>query len=222
MPFQRFPPPQRCQRLNVRPHSITVTATQENRYDEFRELEHTARGYLLRPDTIPSAPSLDAWFLQFQLWHFPSFTEHRSWAVYQRRERGSRLEHTMLRQTTWDYATDSRRLIDPLLGVSQGFHTSPTIEIRDRPISPEAFDSRIARLRDISFPAFYGRPGGIDGEFFGMAFPPPASVVWWWCDGPASWRTLIDWAAEMRHWLTSIAELPPQSQNNIPPKPSLP
>jgi hypothetical protein len=178
--------------------------------------------YLKNPHTIPKAPPLDDWYLQLSLWHYPSFREHRSWFIYQQRERGVRGARTLLRQTTWDYPSDSKRLSEPLTGLAQGFHTQPTIEVRDRRLETPEFNTRITTLRDISFPAFYGRPGGLDGEFFGLALPAPAASVWWWGDGPESWRPLTQWSADTRDWLTGIATLPPQPQRKVPFRPRLP
>ena len=182
----------------------------------------TARRYLMHPDTIPKAPRLDDWYVHLQLWHFPSFTAHRSWVIYQQRERGVRAARTLLRQTTWDYAADSQRLSEPLTRLAAGFHTQPTIEVRDRRLETAEFEARLSALSSISFPAFCGRPGGIDGEFFGLAFPAPAASVWWWSDGPESWRPLTQWAADIRDWLIDIATAPPQPERKVPFRPRLP
>ncbi|WP_397385634.1 hypothetical protein [Prosthecobacter sp.] len=199
-----------------------MKSNSENRYGEFRELERTARHYLMHPDLIPKASSLDGWFLQLQLWHFPSFAMNRSWFIYQKRERGARGFQTLLRQTTWDYAADSQRFFEPLTGLAQGFHTQPTIEVRDRPLETAVFAARLSTLEQISFPAFCGCPGGIDGEFYGLAFPPPAASVWWWCDGPESWRSLTQWSADTRDWLVGIADGLPQPEQKEASKPRIP
>jgi len=178
------------------------------RWEEFRDLERTAKDYLMQPHTLPKADSLHGWSLQLQLWHFPSFSEHRSWAIYQHRERGEREASTVVRQTTWDYVRDSKRFSEPLTGLEQGFDTYPTIEIRDRPLNTADFQTRFKTLSSISFPAFHPQPDGLDGEFFGIALPEPGTSVWWWSDGPKPWQWLTQWAADAREWLSAVAAVP--------------
>ena len=199
-----------------------MKTSQEIRPDEFRELYSTAERYLTQPHTIPKAQSLDSWHLELRLWHFPSFTEHRSWGIYQHRERGVRRARTLVRQVTWDYAADSKRLLDPLTGLEQGFHTNPTIEVRDRSLDTASFESRFTVLTTIAFPAFAARGIGIDGETFGIAYPRPGASVEWWCDGPESWQPLTRWAAEVISWLTEITAAPPRPEQKVPFRPRLP
>jgi hypothetical protein len=153
---------------------------------------------------------------------FPSFTAYRSWAIYLKRDRGARAAHTLLRQTTWDYAADSTRFSDPLIGLEKGAHIQPTIEVRDRPLDTVSFEGRLAVLRTISFPAFSSGGLGLDGEFFGVAFPKRGARVEWWCDGPESWESLTGWAAETREWLSGVATKPAQEEPRAPFRPTLP
>jgi hypothetical protein len=199
-----------------------MRTSREERPDEFREIEISALRYLMQPHSLPKAQSLDKWSPQLYLWHFPSFTAHRSWAIYQHRDRGARIPRTLLRQSTWDYAADSKRLFEPLTGLGQGFHVQPTMEVRDRPLDGTSFEKRLALLRLISFPAFCARGLGIDGETFGIAFPQPGARIEWWCDGPESWRELTRWAAEARAWLSEIAAAPPQTESESPFRPRIP
>ena len=184
----------------------------EQREDEWNELSRIATKYLDGPHTVPAAESLNRWRYRLRLWHYPSFTENRSWGIYQRQEPGSRLLRTLVRQLTWDRTADSERLWKPLVGLEKGFHSQPTIELRDRPIESVEFEVRLRVLQVISFPAFAGQGIGIDGESYGIELPGRETTVEWWCGGPDSWREVTAWAAETRDWLTGITALPPRSE----------
>jgi len=199
-----------------------MTSSNDIAPDRFREVETAAMEYLMRPNALPKAQSLDGWFPQVYLWHFPSFSAHRSWSIYQRRERGSRFSRSLLRQTTWDYSSDSKRFLEPLTGLEKGLHPQPTIEVRDRPLDTATFDERLSSLQKISFPAFEARGLGIDGESFGVRFPRPGAKVEWWCEGPDSWQSLTQWAADTRSWLIEIAAAPPEKEPKFSIRPHLP
>lgn len=176
----------------------------EQRQSEFRELERLAMGYLEAPHSVPKADDLGKWRFCLRLWHFPSFVENRAWGLYQYHERGSRQVRSLVRQVTWDRPADSKRFFEPLVGLGQGFHVQPTIEVRDRPLAAEELEERLGELENISFPVFASRGIGIDGETFGIARPGHAESVQWWCDGPESWSGLTTWASSMRGWLASV------------------
>jgi|ERR1700677_2373392 len=178
----------------------------EHRQAEFNELENTGWGYMKEPADIPGAPDLKGWYQQIRLWHFPALYSQRVWAVFQRkRPSDCGVTNTLLRQVTWDRIADTGRLSDPLQGLAKGFHVSPTMEIRDRPVDTDAYEARLAVLRKITFPAFAKSPIGLDGESFGIELEHRNTLVDWWCDGPDSWQELTQWAAATREWLESIA-----------------
>jgi hypothetical protein len=200
----------------------TVNTTSEQRCEELNEATHIAMQYLAAPHRLPKAESLDRWRFVLRLWHYPSFTESRSWGIYQFHEHGSRHTRTLVRQVVWDRPSDAERFTQPLVGLERGFHTQPTIEVRDRPIDTATFDSRLRPLQVVSFPAFATHGLGIDGETFGVAFPEHGSTVEWWCEGPESWRELANWAASTRQWLIDITAAPPQPEIWTRPRPHLP
>lgn len=181
----------------------------EQRDSEFYQLERLAMGYLTTPHTIPKADDLEKWRFCLRLWHYPSFSESRAWALYQRHEGGSRQVRSLVRQVTWDQPRDSSRLLNPLKGLEEGFHSLPTIEVRDRPVDSAELESRFEELTGISFPAFASSGIGIDGEIFGIDRRDRGSIVEWWCDGPDSWSELTSWATRMRDWLISVTSLDP-------------
>jgi hypothetical protein len=194
----------------------------EQRESEFRELETVATRYLRFPHSIPKAEDIGRWRFCLRLWHYPSFSESRAWGLYQHHERGSRQIRSMVRQVTWDRPSDADRLCSPLIGVEKGFHSCPTIEVRDRPISTTELDGHLNELTGIAFPAFATRGIGIDGETFGIEYPDYGSSVQWWCEGPNSWSSLTSWASALRDWLCSVAAAEPDLHHWDRPRPKLP
>ncbi len=178
--------------------------------------------YLTAPHSLPKARSLERWRFLLRLWHYPSFDASRAWGIYRLTERGGRMIRTMVRQVTWDGPHDAKRFYLPLTGLEKGFHTAPTIDVRDRPIDSTEFDHRMEALKSISFPAFSATDIGIDGEYFGVAIPNHGASIKWWCEGPNTWRDLTAWASQTREWLTDIALSPPRNELWLPPRPRLP
>lgn len=106
------------------------------------------------------------------------------------------------RQITWDRPHDWQRLRDPLLGLQEGFHSHPKIELRDRPLDASELATRLAAAQSLSVPLI-GRHGGIcvDGAMFGYEERDGSPRLEWCCDGPAEWREFTTWAREMMRWL---------------------
>jgi hypothetical protein len=173
----------------------------EHRPKEMHETEERALSYLRDATTIPSAPPLTGYRLRFRLWHYPAFDAYRSWSVFElsrRREPASLL----VRQVTWDRLHDCQRLRNPLLGLQEGFHSHPKIEVRDRPLDASELAARLAAAHSVSVP-IVGRDRGItlDGVTFGYEEEDGSPRLEWWCDGPAEWREFTTWAREMMQWL---------------------
>jgi hypothetical protein len=199
-----------------------VRTIPEQREEEFRELERVAMQYLIAPHSLPKAEDIGRWIFRLRLWHYPSFSECVAWGLYQRHERGSRQVRSLVRQVTWSRPSDVERFMMPLKGLEQGFHTQPTIEVRDRPLDSADLDARIEELGSITFPPFAARGVGIDGETFGVAYPNHGASVEWWCEGPESWSDLTLWASRMRNWLCLATAAEPCFDHWAPPRPRLP
>ena len=175
--------------------------TVEQRPKEMHETEERAHTYLRDATTVPSAPALTGYWLRFRLWHYPAFEAYRSWSVFELRRRR---ESTVLvvRQVTWDRPHDCQRLRDPLLGLQEGFHSHPKIELRDRPLDASELATRLAGAQSLSVP-IVGRDSGIcvDGAMFGYEERDGSPRLEWCCNGPAEWREFTTWAREMMRWL---------------------
>jgi hypothetical protein len=137
-----------------------------------------------------------------RLWSYPAFEPFRSWSVFElRRHREPVL--VVVRQVTWDRLHDCQRLLcDPLLGLRDGFHRYPKMDLRDRPLEISELDARLAAARAMSVP-IVGRDTGIcvDGVMFGYEERDGSPRLEWCCDGPAEWREFTTWAKEMMTWL---------------------
>jgi hypothetical protein len=175
--------------------------TVENRTKEMHEMEKRAEGYLQDATTIPSAPLLNAYSLRFRLWHYPAFEAHRSWSVFELRSRRESAQF-VVRQVTWDRPHDCQRLRDPLLGLQEGFHSDPKIELRDRPLDPSELATRLAAAQSLPV-LIVGRYTGVclDGVRFGFEERNGSPRLEWCCDGPAEWREFTSWATAMMIWL---------------------
>lgn len=176
--------------------------TIEQRAKEMHETEERAHSYLRDATTVPSAPPLTGHWLKLRLWHYPAFHAYRSWSVYELRRR-TEPALLVVRQVTWDRAHDCQRLrADPLLGLQEGFHTQPKIELRDRPLDASELATRLVAAQAMSV-AIVGRHSGIclDGAMFGYEERGGSPRLEWCCDGPDEWREFTTWASEMMKWL---------------------
>ena len=172
--------------------------TTEQRSDEFQELEAVAKRYLRHSESIPSAESLADCEPQLRLWHYTALEAWTSWLVV----RDRKTESLRLRQVTWDRSTDQARFLgDPATGLREGFHTSPSIEVRDRDLPREDFHDRMAKLRTMSFIIGSEDSGvGLHGETFGLQiglFMNDLRISWW-DDGPDAWREVTVWTDETK------------------------
>ncbi len=78
----------------------------------------------------------------------------------------------------------------------------PTIEVRDHYISTNEVECCLDKLSRVVIPVYPAeKKFGCDGERFGISYAPYGARFEWWCDGPAEWQSLVDWAVEVHGWL---------------------
>jgi len=100
---------------------------------------------------------------------------------------------------------DCQRLRDPLLGLQEGFHSHPKIELRDRALDEAELAARLAAARTIPVSILAGESSiTLDGVMFGYEERDGSPRLQWCCDGPAEWREFTTWAREMMRWLHEI------------------
>jgi hypothetical protein len=173
----------------------------EQHYETFVEATRFADSYLHGTAPIPSADPLRRYRFAFRLWRDPSFGLPRSWSVFH--------DDTawLVRRMTWDRPSDYARIIaDPLRGLREGFHPQPTIEVRDRPLAPDAVAAHLSAGRAISIPVV-SVPHGItilDGETRGYE---DDRVRLAWSAVPEPWKALDAWVRETMAWLEQACDV---------------
>ena len=177
---------------------------QENRQKELTRVRELAHNYLENARSIPSAPKLETYRLVLRLWVNPSFEDQLAWHVFRRVKPGGAA--SVVRRVRWDQEADWRRLAgDPLLGLRAGFHATPTVEVRDRPLDEAVLNGYMERLKAISITVGAGRGTiGIDGTTSGVEIFPGRVLVEWWSAYAPEWEGLVSWAAEVREWLDGV------------------
>jgi hypothetical protein len=177
----------------------------ENRQSEFYELRRRAIILLERADRNEPQDPIRKLQPQFCLWHYPAFSAHKSWTVFK-----SRSQHSqgVVREASWDILADSARLSDPLVGLKQGFHTNPTVVVRDGKLPDDEFSSLIEQGRRLNIPLIgIEQRMGLDGETSGIElFGFDRVRLEWWCEGPKEWRALTDWVMKFRGFLSDQIE----------------
>ena len=185
----------------------------EQRHEEFWELSARAEAYLERSNL-----SLPHRKLLLRLWHYPSFGRHISWFVYSPLPRYQKSDSPLVREVVWDRPFDTQRLSDPLKGLRHGFSVEPTISSRQAEISLGELELKLANLRSIILPVFVDDGSvGIDGEGFGIeTFGFTSSIrLAWWSGMPKEWEPIIEWAQDMRRFLSVCLESHPLTLHAI-------
>jgi len=177
----------------------------ENRQSEFNELSRRAIILLEGADRIEPQDPIRNLPPQFRLWHYPAFSAHKSWTIFKSRSQNSQ---SVVREVTWDFLADNARLDDPLVGLKQGFHTNPTVVVRDGKLPDDEFSILIEEGRRLNIPLIGIEQGvGLDGEISGIElFGFDRVRLEWWCEGPMEWRALTDWVEKFRVFLSNQIE----------------
>jgi len=177
----------------------------ESRQAEFSELERRAIILLEGADKIEPQVPIRGLLPEFCLWYYPAFSAHKSWTVFKSRSRNSQ---SVVREVTWDFPADSARLRDPLVGLKQGFHTNPTVVVRDGKLPDDEFSSLIEQGRRLNIPLIgIEQRVGLDGVIFGIElFGFDRVRLEWWRQGPKEWRALTDWVKKFRGFLSDQIE----------------
>src|SRR5262245_5781501 len=173
----------------------------ENRQDEVNELRRRAITILESADVIEPRDPVRSLLPEIRLWHYPAFSAHKSWTIFKSRSQNSQ---SVVREVTWDFLADSVRLTDPLIGLKQGFHTNPSISVRDgKLLNNDELSILIEKGRRLNIQLIkIGRRLGLDGEFSGVeSYGFDRMRLEWWCEGPEEWRSLIDWVVNLRNFL---------------------
>jgi len=174
----------------------------EQREKDFKELESRAVYCLSHPEELePIDRQLRA---IYRLWHYPSLGDYKSWLVFLPLRDSESTELTIARKVTWKREIDSRRFINPSIGLQMGFHTKPSLEILDVFINLKDLNEQLEKLDNIQISVSpISKIIGLNGEMYGFQDLNPLQEISleWWSNGPREWAGLISWAAEMRDFL---------------------
>lgn len=129
------------------------------------------------------------------VWHYPSFAPWRSWTIFSQKTAAAEKQDMLVRQLTWDAPYDLHRLTDPMAGLREGFHTTPSIALSDVYVPANRLQSLLDTLSTIPLHAVGFEPTlGLDGEGFGYESMAGFNRlrIEWWGNGPAEWRLYTD------------------------------
>lgn len=178
----------------------------ENRPEARAELERRARQALEHPEAIEPVGVLDRMHVTLRLWRYPAFFNHVAWSVFEPHANEAGKRQTLVREVVWDRAHDLARFSDPLEGVRQGFHSPPTLHLRDAAVSSRQYQRLLHDIATHPAPVVQFRSIiGLDGEQFGIASETGfnSARMEWWGDGPKEWRDFIAAVMRLRAFLQS-------------------
>lgn len=185
----------------------------EQRQKEFSELSARAEECLEHLEV-----SLLYHKLLLRLWHYPSFDRNVSWFVYSPLSRYQKSDSPLVLEVIWDRPIDSQRFSDPLKGLKNGFSFEPTISFRRAEIPLDELELKLANLSSIILPIFVDDGSvGLDGESFGIetsGFKSSVRLVWW-AEGYEEWKPIVNWATDMRRFLSVHLERQPFTSDAI-------
>ena len=171
----------------------------ENWPEARAELEYRARQALEHSEAHEPVDALDRMRIMLRVWSYPAFFNHVSWSVFESHVDEAGKRQTLVREVMWDRTHDLARFSDPLEGVRQGFHSPPTLHVRDAAVPPREYRQLLRDIAANPIPLVQFQPIiGLDGEQFGIASEAGfnSARVEWWADGPEEWQDFI--AAVMR------------------------
>jgi hypothetical protein len=166
----------------------------ENRQVEWRELMGSAEDLLNHPERIEPAPS-GKLRPAIRLWRYPAFGSWNSWLLFTPLVKYDPKGLPVLRTVEWAQDEDGSRLLSPMEGLRLGFHTRPSVTVKDCTLLPPLVDDLLEQLRIINLAAFAAGPGGCDGTIFGVETLDPfcSARVSWWAGGPPEFAPVKAW-----------------------------
>jgi hypothetical protein len=136
-----------------------------------------------------------------RLWHYPACFAHTSWTIFGPLDSA---DTQLVRQVQWDRPHDMRRFSDPLEGVKQGFHTPPSVSVRDAWVAGDTLCYHLEELGRLPIPVVgIEAPFGVDGEVFGLQCCRHflATQLQWWAEGPRAWSAFTAAVTRLRTFL---------------------
>jgi hypothetical protein len=171
-------------------------------------VERNARRLLEHPQHAPPEGLALPREMEFRIWHYPARGEWSSVAVFRPPARHPDVPW-LVREVAWVHLEDRERFSDPLKGVAEGLHVTPTLKLRDSLCDVPAVEPLVKQLEGLSVPPFASQEGaGTDGVHSGVARSGGRTKVTyeWWNEGPPAWDALVQWHAKARATLGKLLE----------------
>jgi hypothetical protein len=146
---------------------------------------------------------------ELRVWHYPAFHPWVSWTVLREGRSSGGVARLWVREVSWDMPADMRRLSDPMEGLRCGFHTRPTLGVRDAELPAEQYQSLASAGSEVRIPIVTpDHAFGLDGETFGIETGDHFARFRceWWGDGPQEWTDWVRWVAILRAFLRRCLE----------------
>lgn len=166
------------------------------RDDEWQELSKRALEILEKPALLLNAVDLRHFRPVLRLAHHPTFGDEKIWVFYRPRPQIDPQPKPRINSITWNKRADRERLFQPLAGLREGFHLSPTFEVSSAEIEKRDFEELLNGLSKIEMPPFLpDEMLGLDGEHFEAETLGNyhSAKVKWWSVYSEEWRELADW-----------------------------
>ena len=176
----------------------------ENREKEWQQLESTARQMLDNPRLLPIDSITKNFTPTLHLWISPTFTPEKHWVFYQPQPHINPQPTPIVQQIIWQKDADFQRLNNPLIGLQNGFHSEPTLEIKTIEIENEKFQKLLTQLSKVYLPPFIQpEMNGRDGEVCGVETLDYfySGRITWWSEHPKVWQDLANWFEKVRKFL---------------------
>jgi hypothetical protein len=171
-------------------------------HEEWHRLSDRARG-ILRASSNTDGIGINR---VVQVIVMPSFAPAASWEIFAQHSRSSPTAHFAI-SSLWRLDLDSAKFRTPIERLKHSKMLDPTIEVRRVELEPDFVRNAVARLRQISLPA-YSEPDqvGADGTSYELAFGCSflGARFMWWETPSGPWQAL---AKEARLLLDELEKL---------------
>ena len=168
----------------------------ENRRDEFDELRSRAIQRLENPSLLPNSDNLKHFRPVLRLWNYPAFGNDTAWVFYKPLPQVNSQAPALIKKAVWNKKADQERFLQPMTGLKEGFHLTPTFDTASAEIDRPILSGLCESLSKIVIPPFVEDERiGVDGEHFGIetlgAFH--SAKISWWSTFPEEWKEINQW-----------------------------
>src|SRR6516162_153901 len=95
------------------------------------EMEALAQRLLEHPKDLEPRDPIRHYSSLWRLWHFPAFGVQTTWTILTAGRKLPQDTPPMVREVSWDRASDHHRVFDPIAWPQSGFNRQPRMRVRD-------------------------------------------------------------------------------------------